>query len=85
MSFQGNSTTDIPYAKYFEFFPYETWSLDNYVTLILDNYKFGEKLCAHRTFYRTLKGIINNPNTLQEIRDFAKNLVNNKKVCIFRI
>ena len=49
----------IPYTKYFELCSYKNWSLHNYVSLIIDNYKFSDKDTAHSFFFLTLQNIIN--------------------------
>src|SRR5262245_55215088 len=85
INIQENLSTDIPYSKYFEFFPYQTWSLHHYVTLIIDNYKFPEKTRAHQIFFNILQDIVSNLSISQEIRDFVQDLLNNKKVCIFEV
>ena len=44
------TSDDIPYNKYFEFFSCENWSLQHYVQLIINNYANAEKSKAHHTF-----------------------------------
>ncbi|CAG8634019.1 8395_t:CDS:2, partial [Diversispora eburnea] len=72
----------IPYAKYFELCSYENWSLCQYVSLIINNYKFAEKDTAHSSFFGTLQNIIDNLCISQEIREIAQKLINNKKVLV---
>ena len=53
------NTQNIPYEKYFEFCFYENWSLYNYVSLIISNYKYADKKEAHHTFYHIIYNINN--------------------------
>jgi hypothetical protein len=76
---------NIPYGKYFEFFPYNKWSLHHYVTLVIDSYELAEKEKAHRVFYKILEDIINNESLEEEVHSFAQNLIKNSKVSIFRM
>ncbi len=73
---------NVPYGKYFEYLPYENWSLYNYVLLISENYINVDKKEAHRTFYNILRNINNNLYISQEVRNIALNLLTNKKVSI---
>ena len=84
---RGYSSTNnrIPYAKYFELCSYENWSLHNYVSLIIDNYKNSDKRTAYSSFYTTLKNIINNLDMEREIRNVAQTLINRRKVSIINI
>ncbi|CAJ0756976.1 4663_t:CDS:2 [Entrophospora sp. SA101] len=76
-----NSSTchSIPYEKYFEFFPYEKWSLQHYISLVIDNYEHAEKDKAHLAFFNTLHNISNDSNISQDIREIAEKLIENKK------
>jgi hypothetical protein len=87
INIRGNlsMSDDIPYTKYFEFCSYENWSLYNYVTLIIDNYKFAEKDKAHLSFFNTLHHINNNSSTSPEIRDAVQKLIKDKKVSIINM
>lgn len=76
---------NIPYGKYFEFFPYNKWSLHHYVTLVIDSYELAEKEKAHRVFYKILGDIINNEFLEEEVHSIAQNLIKNSKVGIFRM
>jgi hypothetical protein len=77
------TSDDIPYHKYFEFFSYENWSLQHYVQLIINNYANAEKSKAHHTFFSILYNINKNLHISQEIRDIAQRLVDNKNVSIY--
>ncbi|RHZ59869.1 hypothetical protein Glove_360g4 [Diversispora epigaea] len=55
-----STSNDIPYIKYFELCSYENWSLQHYVSLIIDNYKFAKKDKTHYYFFDTLHHISNN-------------------------
>ncbi|RIB00590.1 hypothetical protein C2G38_2256605 [Gigaspora rosea] len=80
-SVRENSSTcyDIPYEEYFKFFPYEKWSLQHYVSLIIDNYEHAERDKAHHAFYSTLLKINDNSNASQEIRAVIQKLIDRKK------
>ncbi|CAJ0751493.1 15059_t:CDS:1, partial [Entrophospora sp. SA101] len=39
--------TNVPYNKYFEFFPYDKWSLARFFSHIIDNYQNADKRMAH--------------------------------------
>jgi len=80
-----DTSNRIPYAKYFELCSYENWSLHNYVSLIIDNYKYSDKSTAHSIFYKTLQIMITNSTMEQKIRDVAQTLVDNRKVSIINI
>ncbi|CAG8523424.1 1265_t:CDS:2 [Diversispora eburnea] len=54
-----SACNNIPYSKYFKICSYENWSLDHYVSLIIDNYKFAEKDNTHLLFFSTLQNINN--------------------------
>ena len=84
---QGNLTAcnDIPYARYFELCSFENWSLQHYVSLMLDNYKFAEKDKAHQVFFTELENISNNVYILQEIQNIAQKLIKNRKVSIMNM
>ncbi|CAG8496825.1 7051_t:CDS:2 [Funneliformis mosseae] len=60
-------------------FPCDNWSLHQYVSSVVDNYKFAEKKEAHRTFYSVLHNINNNLCMSQEVRDIAQNLIKSSK------
>ncbi|CAG8791414.1 26324_t:CDS:2, partial [Gigaspora rosea] len=83
-SVRENSSTcyDIPYEEYFKFFPYEKWSLQHYVSLIIDNYEHAERDKAHHAFYSTLLKINDNSNASQEIRAVIQKLIDRKKVLV---
>ena len=76
---------NIPYDKYFEFFPCNKWSLCHYVTLLIDNYELAQKERAHRVFYKILSDIMNNESLEVVVYGVAQNLIKNSKVGIFRI
>ena len=76
---------NIPYIKYFELCSYENWSLHEYVSMLIKNYKFAEKKEAHRSFYKVLHNIKNDLSISQDVQDVAQNLIKNSKVSIFRI
>jgi len=59
INIRGNlsASKDIPYDKYFEFCSYENWSLQHYVILIINNYKFAQKDRAHQIFFIILENI----------------------------
>ena len=80
---QGNLCLpeNIPYNKYFEFFSYENWSFLHYVFLLINNYKYVEKSKAHHIFFITLQNICRD-SQIQEVRDIAQNIINNKNVSI---
>ncbi len=82
INIRGNLTTckDIPYTKYFEFCSYENWSLHNYVSMIIDNYKFAEKNKTYQMFFNTLQSINNDLCVSEEIRNISQKLLANKKV-----
>jgi len=80
-----SARSNIPYTKYFELCSYENWSLYNYVSLMIENYKFADKDTAHSFFFLALQSNINNLCMSQEIRDIAQKLINNKKVSIINI
>ncbi|CAB4446419.1 unnamed protein product [Rhizophagus irregularis] len=70
---------NIPYGKYFEFFPYNKWSLHHYVTLVIDGYELAEKEKAHRVFYKILEDIIKDESLEEVVHSFAQNLIKNSK------
>ena len=76
---------NIPYGKYFEFFPCNNWSLHHYVSMVTDNYEHAEKKEAHRAFYKVLHDINNDLCMLQKVCDVAQNLIKSGKVSVFRI
>ncbi|CAJ0834282.1 1586_t:CDS:2 [Entrophospora sp. SA101] len=82
-----NSSTchSIPYEKYFEFFPYEKWSLQHYISLVIDNYEHAEKDKAHLAFFNTLHNISNDSNISQDIREIAEKLIENKKTDVNKV
>ena len=84
-TFYVRETENIPYNNYIEFFSCNKCSLSQYVSLVIDNYKFAEKEKAHRIFYNTLVEIKDNHYIPQEIRNVAQNLIKSKKVSIFGI
>ena len=75
----------IPYDKYFELCSYENWSLQYYVMLIINNYKFAQKDRAHQIFFITLENINKNLSISQNIWDVVQNLIKNKKVSLLII
>ncbi|CAG8601821.1 6250_t:CDS:2 [Funneliformis mosseae] len=60
------SVERIPYKVYFEFVPYEKWSLHSYITLLVDNYENVDKMDAHFSFYRMLSLINDDEKMSQE-------------------
>ena len=76
---------NIPYRKYFEFFPCDTWSLQNYVLLVIEQYPNAEKKKAHHAFFNTLHSINNNICASKEVCSVAQKLLKNKKVSIGEI
>jgi len=78
------SSKDIPYTKYFKFFPFQNWSLKHFVTIVTDNYKHADKHTAYSKFYHILHIINDDIEISQEIRDVARNLLKVKKVSIIR-
>ncbi|GBC08712.1 hypothetical protein RclHR1_08330005 [Rhizophagus clarus] len=84
---QGNSSicNNIPYEKYFEFFPHEKWSLPHYDILIIDNYEHAEKDKTHHAFYNALFKISNDFHASQGIRDVAQKLADNKRADIKQV
>ena len=81
-SYVQRDTELVPYFKYFEFFPYEKWSLSHYVTMIIDNYERAEVRTAHRTFYNVLNSIIDDLYVSQEVRDMTQRLIATRSVSI---
>ena len=81
-SYVQRDTELVPYLKYFEFFPYEKWSLSHYVTMIIDNYERAEVRTAHRTFYNVLNSIIDDLYVSQEVRDMTQRLIATRSVSI---
>ncbi|CAG8798763.1 20012_t:CDS:2, partial [Racocetra persica] len=73
------TSKNIPYTKYFEFIPYENWSLRHYDLLIINNYECAEKKEAHRAFYNAIHDINNDPCMSQEVRNITSNLLKNKR------
>ncbi|CAJ0644012.1 2675_t:CDS:2, partial [Entrophospora sp. SA101] len=63
------NTENIPYIKYFEFFPCERWSFHHYADLIINNYEHAEKMQSHHIFFTTLYNISNDNYMSKEIRD----------------
>ncbi|CAG8555927.1 8116_t:CDS:2 [Funneliformis caledonium] len=74
------SVERIPYKVYFEFVPYEKWSLHSYITLLVDNYENVDKMDAHYAFYKNLSSILDDEKMSQEVRNIAQNLLKSKKV-----
>ncbi|CAG8747858.1 15242_t:CDS:2 [Racocetra persica] len=73
------NSENIPYIKYFEFFPCERWSLQHYVSIIINDYEHAEKMKSYHAFYNTLHAISNNNSISEEIRNIAQNILKNKK------
>ena len=84
-NYAQETSESIPFEKYFEFFPCDTWSLRHFVTLVIGSYIFAEKEKTHRSFYNTLSDINNNFYVFQEVRDITQNLIKSRKVSISRI
>ena len=77
------SNVNIPYIKYFEFFPCEIWSLKYYDSLIINSYANVIKTKAHYIFFSTLYTINNNLNISQKIHNAAQKIIDDKSVSIF--
>ncbi|CAG8584385.1 4969_t:CDS:2 [Funneliformis caledonium] len=75
----SEAVVNIPYSVYFDFVPYEKWSLKSYITLLVNNYEHVDKKEAHFAFYRNLCSILDDEKMSQEVRDIAKKLLKSKK------
>ncbi|CAG8786059.1 13094_t:CDS:2, partial [Dentiscutata erythropus] len=64
--------------QYFLFFSYKTWSLDHYVTWILDNYGCTDELEAHYTFFYDVINAINRDSSASREHDI------NRASCIWK-
>ncbi|CAG8798502.1 18109_t:CDS:2, partial [Dentiscutata erythropus] len=77
------------YKRYFILFPYEFWSLQNFVTYAICNDIYVDKMEAHRKFYKYLDEVINDVEVSQQF-DIAKtrsalsDITNSKSVVLSR-
>ena len=69
--------------EYFWLFPCGIWSLQHFVSWSTNMFGPTERNEAHTIFYNTLYIFRDDPNTSQEILEVVRNLLLNKKVCIF--
>ena len=71
--------------EYFWLFPCGIWSIQHFVSWSTNMFGPTERNEAHTIFYNTLYIFRDDPNTSQEILEVVRNLLFNKKVCIFHL
>ena len=69
--------------EYFWLFPCGIWSLQHFISWSTNMFGPTEKNEAHTVFYNTLYIFRDDPMSSQEILEVVRNLLLNKKVCIF--
>src|SRR3954467_7964240 len=69
--------------EYFWLFPCGIWSLQHFISWSTNMFGLTERNEAHTVFYNTLYIFCDDPMSLQEILEVIRNLLLNKKVCIF--
>ena len=69
--------------EYFWLFPCSIWSLQHFISWSTNMFGPTERNEAHTVFYNTLYIFRDDPNTSQEILEVVRNLLLNKKVCVF--
>ena len=69
--------------EYFWLFPCRIWSIQHFISWLTNMFGPTERNEAHTVFYNTLYIFRDDPMTSQEILEVVKNLLLNKKVCIF--
>src|SRR6266496_1575874 len=69
--------------EYFWLFPCGIWSIQHFVSWSTNMFRPIERNEAHTIFYNTLYIFCNDSNTSQKILEVVRNLLLNKKVCIF--
>src|SRR5256885_10373231 len=69
--------------KYFWLFSYSIWSLQHFVFWSTNMFRPTERNEAHTVFYNTLYIFCDDPMASQEILKVVRNLLLNKKVCVF--
>ena len=69
--------------EYFQLFLYGVWSLQHFISWSTNMFGPTERNEAHIIFYNMLYIFCDDPMTSQEILEVVKNLLLNKKVCIF--
>src|SRR5688572_23678833 len=69
--------------EYFWLFPRGVWSIQHFVSWTTNMFGPTERNEAHTIFYNTLYIFRDDPNTSQEVLEVVRNLLLNKKVCVF--
>ena len=69
--------------EYFWLFPCGVWSLQHFISWSTNMFGPTERNEAHTVFYNTLYIFRDDPMASQEILEVVRNLLLNKKVCIF--
>ena len=69
--------------EYFWLFPCGVWSIQHFVSWTTNMFGPTERNEAHTIFYNTLYIFRDDPNTSQEVLEVVRNLLLNKKVCVF--
>jgi hypothetical protein len=69
--------------EYFWLFPCGIWSLQHFISWSTNMFGPTERNEAHTVFYNTLYIFHDDPMASQEILEVVRNLLLNKKVCVF--
>ena len=69
--------------EYFWLFPCGIWSLQHFISWSTNTFGLTERNEAHTVFYNTLYIFRDDPMASQEILEVVRNLLLNKKVCVF--
>ena len=69
--------------EYFWLFSCGIWSIQHFVSWSTNIFGLTKRNEAHTIFYNTLYIFHDDPNTSQEILEVVRNLLLNKKVCVF--
>src|SRR2546423_3085762 len=69
--------------EYFWLFPCGIWSLQHFISWSTNMFGPTERNEAHMVFYNTLYIFRDDPMASQEILEVVRNLLLNKKVCVF--